>query len=127
MYRRVIMSAAAMAGRVGGPTYLSGSSLGTAGAAASLGFAASVDRDADEHAPSIKTEQANTDKKDFTHSPRKEEAEVSCRSLPRRLLDQQDHFERHIQTGPSIGRTAIPRLRRLPAPPLGMTRAVCRL
>ena len=44
------MSLAAIAGRVGGPTYLSGSTLGTA-AAVALGEATSlVDVDADEQA-----------------------------------------------------------------------------
>ena len=87
------MSAAAMAGRVGGPTYLSGNSLGIAGAAvATLGAAASVDRDADEQAPSAMANHESTDRKDFTHAPRKEEAGVGCRSLPRRLLDQHDRF-----------------------------------
>jgi hypothetical protein len=64
------MSAAAMAGRVGGPAYLSGSSLGIAGAAAALGVAdTSVDRGADEHAPSTMTGHASTDQKDFTIAP----------------------------------------------------------
>jgi hypothetical protein len=45
------MSPAAIAGRVAGPTYLSGSTLGTAVAAA-LGVATSlVDVDAEEQAP----------------------------------------------------------------------------
>ena len=87
------MSAAAMAGRVGGPTYFNGSSLGIAGAAASLGVAAaSVERDADEQAPSAMADHESTDRKDFTHAPRKEEAGVGSDSLPRRLLDQHDRF-----------------------------------
>src|SRR5215831_1254156 len=77
------MSAAAMAGRVGGPTYLSGSSLGIAGAAASLGVAAvSVDRGAEEQAPSTMTEQANTDQKDFTITPSKEEPGQAVGAYP---------------------------------------------
>src|SRR4051812_28053172 len=63
------MSAAAIAGRVGGPAYLSGSSLGIAGAAASLGAAASVERDADEQAPSATADHASTDKEDFMITP----------------------------------------------------------
>ena len=46
------MSAAAMGGRVAGPTYLSGKTLGTV-AAVALGAATSlVEVDAEEHAPS---------------------------------------------------------------------------
>jgi len=66
------MSDAAMAGRVGGPAYLSGSSLGMAGAGAeaSTGVAAaSVDVAADEQAPSTMAEYANADEKDFTIAP----------------------------------------------------------
>jgi len=64
------MSAAPMAGRVGGPTYLSGNSLGTAGAAAALGDAPpSVDRDADEHAVNTMVEHAITNKERFTSTP----------------------------------------------------------
>src|SRR4051794_6032497 len=63
------MLAAAIPGRVGGPPYLSGSSLGIAGAAASLGAAASVERDADEQAPSATADHASTDKEDFMITP----------------------------------------------------------
>ena len=92
------MSAAAMAGRVGGPTYFNGSSSGIAGAAASLGVAAaSVERDADEHAPSTVTEHTSTDEKHFTITPWKEQTGVGCMGLPRWLLDRQGRFERHIQ------------------------------
>src|SRR6476659_7897986 len=98
------MSAAAMAGRVGGPTYLSGSSLGTAGdGVAALEATAPVDRDADEQAPSVIADHASTDGKDFTCTPRKVETGAGCRSLPRRLRDQHDRFKRHIQTGPPSG------------------------
>src|SRR5580765_8579852 len=94
------MSAAAMAGRVGGPTYLSGSSLGTAGdGVAALEATAPVDRAADEQAPSVIADHASTDGKDFTCTPRKVETGAGCRSLPRRLPDQQGRFKRHIQTG----------------------------
>ena len=66
------MSAAAIAGRVGGPAYLSGSSLGTTGdGVATLGAAASVDRDADEQAPNAMADHESTDRKDFTHAPQK--------------------------------------------------------
>ena len=72
-----------MDGRVGGPTYLSGSSLGTAGASAVLGVAgASLDRDADEQAPSAMAEHANADEKDFTITPWKEEAGIGSRAYP---------------------------------------------
>ena len=72
-----------MAGRVGGPTYLSGSSLGIEGdGVATVGAAASVDRDADEHAPSTMTEHANTDQKGFTITPWKEKPGQAVGAYP---------------------------------------------
>jgi len=68
------MSAAMMGARVGGPTYLSGSSLGIAGAASALGVAASVDRDAGEQPPNTIADHATIDGKNFTCTPWKEEA-----------------------------------------------------
>ena len=68
-----------MAGRVGRPAYLRGSSLGMAGAGAeaSVGVAAaSVDLEADEQAPSTMADHASADEKDFTITPWKEEAGI---------------------------------------------------
>jgi hypothetical protein len=65
------MSEAAIAGRVAGPTYLSGRSLGTAGAGPSIlgAAAACVDRDAEEHAMKDIAEPASTNKERFTMTP----------------------------------------------------------
>jgi len=69
--------------RVGGPAYLSGSSLGIAGAAASLGAAAaSVERDADEQALNTMTEHMRTDEKYFTIIPWKEEPGQAVGAYP---------------------------------------------
>ena len=90
------MSAAEMAGRVAGPTYLSGSWLGTDGAAAlGAGVPSSADCDADEHAPiAASVAQLIADEIGLTSlriSGRKR-AGVGDWSLPRHFLHRQDHF-----------------------------------
>ena len=101
-----------MAGRVGGPAYLSGSSLGIAGAAASPGGAAGplADRDAEEHPASTVTEHASTDQKDFTITPCNEEPGQAVGAYPGVCKTDKATLN-HIQAGPSAGPLRISRCR----------------